>query len=205
MKLRNTIAALVLASTAMAQNPFGGAIAPPKVPNDLEVPTGNIAFLRAHAEGTQNYLCMASATGLGWRFIGPQATLFLRYPWINGEVRQQVATHYLSPNLVEEGTARPTWQSSFDTSAVWAKANATSSDPSFVAAGAIPWLLLEVTGSRRLPTGGNTLSHTTYLQRIDTTGGVAPSTGCTEAADIGTTAFVPYTAGYVFYRKAGKP
>jgi len=79
--------------------------------------------------------------------FGPQATLF-------NEHGQQVITHFLSPNPDEAGTARATWQHSRDTSAVWARAIASSSDPAFVAPGAIPWLLLElVEATRDRPAG----------------------------------------------------
>jgi len=50
-------------------------------------------------------------------------------------------------------------------------------------------------------TGGDVLSKTTQIQRLNTTGGVAPAQGCASPSDIGHTAFVPYTADYVFYSK----
>ena len=78
----------------------------------------------------------------------------------------------------------------------------SSSDPAFVAPGAIPWLLLQVVGAQDGPTGGDKLSETTFIQRLNTSGGIAPSTGCAMATDVGKRAFVPYTADYFFY-KAG--
>ncbi|PYO50028.1 MAG: hypothetical protein DMD84_16720, partial [Candidatus Rokuibacteriota bacterium] len=48
------------------------------------------------------------------------------------------------------------------------------------------------------PTGGDTLSATTFIQRLNTAGGVAPSTGCTLSTDVGKMALVPYTAEYFF-------
>jgi hypothetical protein len=163
------------------------------VPPSLQPPAGNQMFLKAGAIGTQNYLCMPS----GWTFIGPQATLFVNLPWINGTtIRQQVTTHYLSENPVEDGTPRPTWQSSLDTSAVWAKVFAPPVDAP--QAGAIPWLLLQAASSQKGPTGGTSLSQTTFIQRLNTTGGVMPTGACT----VGERAFVPYTADYVFYRKS---
>lgn len=164
------------------------------VPANIEVPEGNVAFLKGSATGTQNYICLPS----GWTFLGPQATLFITFRWLGSEVRQQIATHYLSPNPVEGGTARPTWQSSLDTSAVWAKSIAASTDPAFVAAGAIPWLLLQVTGAQKGPSGGSMLAATTYIQRVNTSGGITPATGCT----LGALALVPYTTDYVFYKAA---
>jgi Protein of unknown function (DUF3455) len=188
--------ALALGSfPALAQAQFGEVPAP-NVPPAIQVPAGHTAFLRGHAEGTQNFVCLATASGYAYKFIGPQATLFVNIKWFGGEIRQQITTHYLSANPAEAGLLRPTWQSSLDTSAVWAKA---IGDP-VVVPGAIPWLLLQVVGSRPGPSGGAMLNAATYLQRIDTTGGVMPATGCSEAANVGAMVFVPYTADYVFYK-----
>ena len=54
----------------------------------------------------------------------------------------------------------------------------SSTDPDFVKPGAIAWLLLTVVGAKDGPTGGDTLTETTFVQRLNTSGGVAPSTGC---------------------------
>ena len=47
------------------------------MPATLEVPAGHVVFLEGQAVGTQNYICIAAATGVAWKFLGPQATLFL--------------------------------------------------------------------------------------------------------------------------------
>jgi hypothetical protein len=47
---------------------------------------------------------------------------------------------------------------------------------------------------------GDTLTKTTFIQRLNTSGGLAPSTGCSSAADVGRLAFVPYSADYFFYK-----
>jgi len=96
---------------------------------------------------------------------------------------------------------RATWQHSLDTSTVWAMAVASSSNTAFVAPGAIPWLRLEVVGAQDGPTGDQ-LSATTFIQRLNTSGGVAPSTGCALSTDVGKKALVPYEADYFFYRDA---
>ena len=101
--------------------------------------------------------------------------------------------------IVRAGTPRATWQHSRDTSTVWAMAIASSSDPAFVAPGAIPWLLLQVVGAQDGPTGGHKLTATTFIQRLNTSGGVAPSTGCAVSTDVGKKALVPYTADYFFF------
>src|SRR5262249_37502037 len=156
----------------------------PPVPPEIQVPAGNTAYLKGHAIGTQNYICLDSPSGFSWKFIGPQATLFVTLQFGSGQLVQQLTTHFLSPNPLENGVARATWQSSVDTSAVWAKAMASSTDPQYVAPGAIPWLLLQVVGTRLGPSGGSLLAQTTYIQRLSTTGGVAPTTGCSDATQI---------------------
>jgi len=122
------------------------------------------------------------------------------------DIQQQIITHFLSPNPVEGSTGRATWQSSIDTSAVWATTapNGVSTDSRFVASGAIPWLLLQAVGTQRGPSGGDILANTTFLQRLNTSAGEAPLAGCSQADNVGATALVPYTADYFFY-KATRP
>ena len=175
-------------------------VTPPAVPANLQVPAGNTAFLVGHAVGTQNYICLPSATSVsGFAFIlfTPQATLFK-------DNDKQVITHFNSPNPFEGGTIRVTWQHSRDTSRVWGQVlpGNSSSDPHFVAPGAIPWLLVTIVGAQDGPTGGDTLTATTFIQRLNTSGGIAPSTGCASLADVGHQAFVPYTADYFFYKRS---
>jgi hypothetical protein len=194
------------ATLTATPTPTSTPIVPPPVPDNLKVPDGNAPFLEGHAEGTQDYICLpcpntitaaaaCPASGFAWAFFAPQATLF-------DDSHEQLITHFLSPNPSETNTPRATWQDSQDTSRVWALATpaTTSSDPAFVAPGAIPWLLLQVVGTAAGPTGGDTLTPTTYIQRLNTAAGGAPATGCAEAADVGMKALVPYTADYYFYK-----
>jgi hypothetical protein len=160
------------------------------------IPEGATPYLRTHAVGTQNYVCVATGAGLGWKPAGPQATLFVS---LFGAPRQ-LTTHFLSPNPDEAGLARATWQGSFDSSRVWAKAAHVVDDTTIIGAGNIPWLLLTRVGSSRGPTGGSLLSQATWIQRIHTVGGVAPSTGCSQSTDAGAIALVPYSTDYVFFR-----
>jgi hypothetical protein len=194
--VRHALAALLVlglhTSIAMAQP----AVEVPTVPPGLDAPAGHEPFFKAFALGTQNYICLSTASGIAWRFLGPQATL---YQTFKGEPRQQLATHFLSRNPVD-GANRPAWQHSFDTSRVWGRVLTSSTDPAFVEPGAIPWLLLEAAGTDVGPTGGIQLAQTTFIQRIGTHGGVAPATGCSDAAQVGAVALVPYTTDYVFYR-----
>jgi hypothetical protein len=65
--------------------------------------------------------------------------------------------------------------------------------------GAIAWLKVTVVGKDEGPNGGDTLVKTTFIQRLNTSGGLAPSTGCSTLADVGHQAFMPYRADYFFY------
>jgi hypothetical protein len=193
----------------------GKGIVVPPVPPNLQVPAGNKVYLQGHAEGTQDYICMACpnsitpatmcpASGFAWAFFGPQATLFNVDDGNDG----QIMTHFLSPNPEEGGRARPAWQHSRDSSTIWANNSSppaqSSSDPAFVAPGAVAWLLLPVAGTQVGPTGGGKLTKTTFIQRLNTAGGVAPAAStCAGPADAGKKALVPYSTEYFFY-KAGK-
>jgi hypothetical protein len=203
--LRRAAAAAFLIAAAASPAALAEPTAPvPPVPAGIEVPAGHTLFLTGRAQGTQNYICLPAGAGFAWRLFSPQATLFFTMPWAGSELRHQFMTHYLSPNPEEDGTPRPTWQSSRDTSAVWARAVASSADPAFVEAGAIPWLRLEVVGTAEGPGGGDALRPTTFIQRLNTSGGPAPAEGCSQASHVGATVMVPYRADYFFYKARKK-
>src|SRR5262245_52552739 len=111
-------------------------VAPPRVPENLEVPVGFVPFLVGHGVGTQNYVCRPSASSSGFAFVlfTPQATLF-------DDSNGQLITHFFSPNPFEANTdpktigdrpIRVTWEDSRDTSTIWAKLNQLSTDRAFV-------------------------------------------------------------------------
>jgi len=194
---------LVAAVTASLPHPARARqITPPPMPPNLQVDlTKNEAFLEGHAQGTQNYICLPTDDGNeGFQFMlfTPEATLF---DSVDGK---QVTIHFFSvnPNPSDGGMIRATWQHSKDTSTVWGGKAIPSTDTAFVASDAIAWLLLPMAGVRNGPKpGDNTLSVTTFIQRLNTSGGLAPSEGCADPNDVGKKAFVPYTADYFFYRK----
>ena len=177
---------------------------PPRVPDLLEVEDGNVVFQIGHATGTQNYVCAPSATsltGFAFSLFTPQATL------LDGE-GDQLTTHFFSPNNdprvgpSEAGTIRATWEDSRDTSMVWGAVVQQSTDEKFVRHDAIAWLLVKKAGAVAGPAGGDRLTKTTFIQRVNTVGGLAPSSGCSTFEDAGRKVFVPYAADYVFYKKA---
>jgi hypothetical protein len=197
-------------STAAAQ-----AIATPKTPTIITPPEGAKAFLVGHAIGTQGYVCLPTSAGAStasWTVNSarPEATLFASF--FGHDV--QIITHFASPDAKPNkfapsplpGGGNATWQSSFDSSRVWAAvlhANilpASSDESSCPNTGSIPCLLLQSIGNDKGATGGSLFADTTFVQRLNTNGGAAPADGCAVSTDVGKQKLVPYTADYFFFR-----
>ena len=210
------VPALVLACAfGTVTNAAAQRIASPATPTLITPPAGNVAFLVGHASGTQGYVCLPTSVGAStasWTVnpARPEATLFQRFFGQDF----QIVTHFLSPDINHNDAApnplpfgSATWQSSLDSSRVWAQVlhkNAISPSPDIAScpnAGSIACLLLQSIGSLQGPTGGNILSKTTFIQRLNTNGGSAPEDGCATASDVGSQTLVPYTADYYFFRK----
>jgi hypothetical protein len=183
----------------------------PATPNSITPPAGNSAFFVGHAVGTQGYVCLPLSPGAStasWTVNAsrPEATLFVN---VFGRY-VEVVTHFLSPDTNPNQSApnplpfgSATWQSSFDTSKVWGQplqSIPAGSDPSCPNAGAIACLLLRSIGTETGPAGGDFLTKTTFVQRLNTQGGSAPDTGCSVPTDVGKQTLVPYTADYYFYK-----
>jgi hypothetical protein len=147
------------------------------VPAAIAVPTGSKLVVTLKGSGLQNYECRAKAGAAGgydWTFVAPEAAL-------RDKGDAVVGRHY----------GGPTWEYG-DDSKVTGKVLADVPAP---AAGNIPWLLLQGTAS---PQAG-VLNGITYIQRINTSGGTAPSDAC-NASLAGTKKGVRYAADYLFYR-----
>ena len=153
-----------------------GAITAPGVPPSLAVPAGNVLYAVGHARGYQVYQCQAQNDGFGWVLLYP-------YAGLTDDQGGSFALHY----------AGPSWRAADGSTVVGARV-ASAPAPSGTA---IPWLLLRATSTSGPP--GGTFSSTTFIQRINTTGGLAPATGC-DASHVGATTAVFYTADYYFYR-----
>lgn len=189
---------VVVLGSAMSASPRAAEqqqIVPPNVPAGLEVVGPYKPFLKAHAVGTQNFICAPAATpsGLDWLFIGPQATIF------DDNVEQNL-THFQSKNPEKNDAIQATWQHSRDSSAVWATRHSGSLDPLYVAPNSIEWLLLDVSGVQFGPMGGDRLTRAAFIQRVNTLGGVKPASSECTIATINTRRLVAYEADYIFYR-----
>jgi hypothetical protein len=211
-RVRNLFGATLVLGCAFGTVTHAGAqtITTPTTPNAITPPAGNSVFLVGHAVGTQGYVCLPTSTGAStasWTVNAarPEATLFVN---VFGRY-VEVITHFLSPDTNPNQFApnplpfgSVTWQSSFDTSKVWGQTLQSipaGSDPSCPNAGAIACLLLQSIGTDTGPAGGNFLTKTTFVQRLNTQGGSAPDTGCSLPTDVGKETLVPYTADYYFF------
>ena len=178
-------------------------VTPPTTPIDIAVPEGNSPFLVGHAVGTQGYTCLPTANGgTAWSITArPEATLFTKF--FGQQI--QIITHFTSinenpkPDVTVPLSGNATWQSSFDTSKVWAAAvghiDAGTDPASCPNKGAIQCLLLKSLGNQQGPTGGKLLDNVSFVQRLNTKGGSAPTSTCT----VGQTQLQRYTADYYFF------
>lgn len=157
-------------------------------PDALAVPAGNVLFRSLIGVGEQLYTCSAQGAGFAWTFVAPRAKLY-RFDF------REVGTHY----------AGPTWQDSADGSRVVGRILQSVPAPlSLNEQPAIPWLLLEAASTTSAGNGNaGTFTPTTFIRRLFTVDGVAPTSGC-DASTTGRMLGVPYASLYEFYR-ARKP
>ena len=206
--VRSMFAAILalLCVVGMAGHAAAESVQPPPTPTDITPPAGNVAFAVGHAFGSQGYVCLPDPTtgAPSWTVNAPrpEATLFVN---VFGLTVQEI-THFASidtnpidPTIPVPLGGNATWQSSLDSSKVWASAVGhidAGTDSSCPNNGSIQCLLLKSLGTQQGPTGGSFLFKTTFVQRLNTKGGLAPTTACT----VGQTQLQPYTADYFFFR-----
>jgi len=150
--------------------------APPLPDPGLAVPAGHALALSVDAAGVQIYTCTATGGGHAWVFTAPRADLFET----RGGERQLVGKHY----------AGPIWELADGGAVKGARVSGTTPDPT-----AIPWLLLSAADH----TGSGRLSRVSYVQRLQTVGGLAPSGAACGAGNVGATYEAGYSARYDFY------
>lgn len=160
---------------------------PPALPEDvpalIAVPEGTTLVRHLHAVGTQNYRCAPSAgenPTYSWVLVTPIADLL-------NSCGVKVGSHFAVEGSVPP---IPVWLYEVDGSSVnGARVDASPVD------GAIPELLLEQVAQSE----DGVFSTVTFIQRLDTVGGLAPAANTCDAEHDGLTANVPYTAEYYFY------
>jgi hypothetical protein len=136
---------------------------------ELTVPAGNKVSHVLYADGVQIYRW----TGTSWAFVAPEAELYA-----NAGYTGNVGFHY----------GGPTWESNSGSKVVGTVLERCTPDPT-----AIPWLLLKAVSSK----GPGIFQKVTYIQRVNTVGGIAPAA---PGNAVGDEVRVPYTTLYYFYR-----
>ncbi len=206
------VAVTRVAATGVAMLLAGAAPPPASIPGVLAPPPGNLRFLSARATGTQNYVCLPAVgtAPAAWRLLGPQAVLSASV----AGVPPDLAEHGLaavpgtapspSPGCTEAAAGSrqycPSWRSPTDGSTVWGAKSASvaaGSDPACPDKGSIACLLLRAVATSGGPRPPGLFSRTTFIQRLDTSGGGPPDAACTA----GQVALVPYQATYRFYAR----
>lgn len=142
---------------------------PPAIPEALAIPEGNRLAFSLGAKGVQRYTCTDNAGVTSWVLLEPDADLFDKHGRFAG-------THY----------AGPTWEGRDGSTVVAARVAGVSVD-----AASIPWLSLKATSN----TGKGRMSKVTFIQRLNTKGGLQPAGACTAGGVLE----VDYTATYAFY------
>ena len=145
----------------------------PEECSSIRVPEGNKLAFHAYAKGVQIYKWKVVTQK--WDLLAPQAGLFAE-PNSFGEV----GTHY----------GGPTWESKSGSKVEGRRVLGTGCTPDPTA---VAWILL----SKYRTEGAGIFTKITFVQRVNTTGGLAPiEPGLLD----GETRQIPYTAEYYFYR-----
>jgi hypothetical protein len=158
-------------AVAMIDNDNGPTL--PEGCSSITVEEGNKLLFHVYAKGVQIY----QWNGAAWSFVGPEATLYAEENYFG-----EVGTHGFGPNWTSKSGSR--------VKAARVAGTGCRPDPN-----AIEWLLLKMTET----SGSGIFTKVTYIQRTNTTGGMAP----TEAGALNEVREVPYTAEYYFYRAEG--
>ena len=147
----------------------------PEVPAAIAVPAGNKVVMSTLGIGELTYECRIKANttdAFEWVLAGPEAMLY-------NSKKVVVGKYYKGP----------TWESN-DGSKVTGKQLAISPNP-----GSIPLQLVQANPAM----GNGVMTGVTYIQRLNTVAGLAPSAPCA-ASTLGTKEKVNYQADYIFYK-----
>lgn len=147
------------------------------LPATVQVPAGNKVAMETVGVGDITYQCSPKKDMAGqfeWVFVGPDAKL-------NDRSGKQVGKYYGPP---------ATWES-MDGSKLTATQVAVAPNGT----GNIPTQLVKANPAM----GSGAMSGVTYIQRVDTKGGVAPAMACA-ATNAGSKQVVQYQADYIFYK-----
>lgn len=146
----------------------------PESCSSIAVKEGHKPAFHVYAKGVQIYRW----NGSSWSFVAPEATLYAEENYFG-----EVGIHGMGPHWTSKSGSRVEAGRVLNTGC--------RPDPN-----AIEWILLKTTATK----GAGIFSRVTFIQRTNTTGGLAPSEPGTVLNELRQ---VPYTAEYYFYRAEG--
>ena len=166
---------LLLLTTLAAMALTASVASAQPVPDRIQVPAGNAPYMQAHAIGAQVYACAATADGPKWQFVEPQAILY-------DDHARLIGIHF----------AGPTWQTRDGSQVKAAKRRRRDRRPDRD----------PVAAAQEDARPPGRLAATTYVQRLNTRGGLEPAASKCSTATVGNERKVLYTADYRFWRAA---
>jgi Protein of unknown function (DUF3455) len=162
--------------TACASTPQQPAFSQSTLPDAVKVPAGHRVTLETVGRGTIDYECRVKAGMAGafeWVFVGPDAKLFDR--------KGNSVGRYFGPPA--------TWESADGSKITGAQVAVAPAQ-----AGSIPLQLVKANPA----SGPGAMKGVSYIQRVATNGGVAPSDSCA-SSNTGARKTVNYQADYIFW------
>ena len=165
------------ACASMGKAPM--AFSQTSLPDAVKVPAGHAVVMETAAAGDITYECRAKKDMAGqfeWVFVGPDAGLRDR--------SGNVVGRYFGPPA--------TWENRDGSKVTGAQLAVAPSG-----SGNIPFQLVKANPAM----GSGAMQGVTYIQRVATQGGVAPSAPC-DASALGKKQLVKYQADYIFWRAA---
>ena len=157
---------------ALAFDNSNGPVLPEEC-GSIRAPEGNKLAFHVYAKGVQIYKW--NLITQKWDLLAPQAGLFAEENYFG-----EVGSHY----------GGPTWESKSGSKVEGRRVLGTGCTPDPTA---VAWILL----SKHRTEGAGIFSTVTFIQRVNTVGGLAP----VEAGMVdGETKEIPYTAEYYFYK-----
>lgn len=171
-----TLLAGLAACSQMPSAPMAKKFSQDALPEAVKVPAGHVVALETVGVGEITYECRAKAGTMAyeWVFVGPQADL-------KNRTGAKIGTYYGPP---------ATWAADDGSKVTGAQLAVAPA-----AAGSIPLQLVKANPAM----GSGAMSGTSYIQRVATQGGVAPSSAC-DAGTLGRKEIVKYQADYIFWK-----
>jgi len=175
---------LAAAAAALALSACGGMPSSPghnqaTLPASIQVPAGHRVAMETVGVGEITYECRAKGDAPGghaWMFVGPQADL-------NSRSGVKLGAYFGPP---------ATWKAN-DGSHITGKQLAVAPGEK----GSIPMQLVQANPA----VGQGAMTGITYVQRVQTKGGVAPVVSC-DSGQLGRKEIVKYQADYIFWKAA---